>query len=195
MKAVTEVEGPAIALARDNIDTDIIIPARHLKTLERTGLGKFALEGLFGKGTPLDDPTMADAPIVVAGDNFGCGSSREHAVWALLDRGVTAVIAPGFSDIFSGNAFKNGLVTVVLPRAAVDRLMEVAADHPIRVDLDTMTVTTPLQDRFEFALDPFRRKCLMEGLDEVSLTLKADAAISAHEAKGDAPFLRAVPAL
>ncbi|MEF8393949.1 3-isopropylmalate dehydratase small subunit, partial [Escherichia coli] len=96
----------------------------------------------------------------IAGDNFGCGSSREHAAWALADMGVRAVIAPSFSDIFSGNAFKNGIVPVVLPQAAVDRLLEVARDQPIVVDLETMTVTTPFQDRFAFHLDPFRRRCL-----------------------------------
>ena len=184
MKGVSAVEGRAIPLGRANIDTDIIIPAAHLKTVSREGLGRFAFETLRAEpGNLFDDPPHAGAPILIAGDNFGCGSSREHAVWALLDMGIRAVIAPGFSDIFAGNAFKNGLVTAVLPQAAVDRLLDVAKDQPVRVDLETMTVTTPYQDRFEFALDPFRRECLMQGLDEIDLTLREEAAIAAYEAR------------
>ena len=116
-------------------------------------------------------------------ENFGCGSSREHAAWALLDLGITAVIAPSFSDIFSGNAFKNGILTVVLPQAAIDRLMEVAQTDPVHIDLETQTVTTPFQDRFEFEIDAFRKHCLLNGLDEVGLTLARDTAISAYENK------------
>jgi 3-isopropylmalate/(R)-2-methylmalate dehydratase small subunit len=119
--------------------------------------------------------------VLVAGDNFGCGSSREHAAWALADLGIKAVIAPSFSDIFSGNAFKNGIVPVVLPQDAVDRLVEVAKTDEITVDLETMTVTTPYQDRFPFELDAFRRQCLMEGLDEIGMTLAQDTAISKFE--------------
>ena len=132
-------------------------------------------------GNIFDDPAHAGSPILIAGDNFGCGSSREHAAWALADMGIGAVIAPSFSDIFSGNAFKNGIVTVVLPQEAVDRLLAVAKGQPITIDLETMTVTTPYQDRFAFALDPFRRQCLMEGLDEIGLTLARDTAISKFE--------------
>ena len=184
MKAVTSVEGRAIPLGRANIDTDIIIPAEHLKTISRGGLGRFAFEAIRAEpGNIFDDPAYAGAPILIAGDNFGCGSSREHAVWAMLDLGIRAVIAPGFSDIFAGNAFKNGLVTVALPKAAVDRLLAVAPAQPIRIDLETMTVTTPYQDRFGFALDPFRRDCLMQGLDEIALTLREEAAIAAYEAR------------
>ena len=141
----------------------------------------------------IDDPAYAGAPILIAGDNFGCGSSREHAAWALLDMGITAVIAPSFSDIFSGNAVKNGIVPVVLPQAAVDRLLEVAKDHPITVDLESCTVTTPFQDRFAFEIDPFRRECLMGGLDEVGLTLAMGARISAFEAgmAAERPWLAA----
>jgi 3-isopropylmalate/(R)-2-methylmalate dehydratase small subunit len=184
MKAVSAVSGRAIPLGRANIDTDIIIPAAHLKTIQRAGLGRFAFESIRAEpGNIFDDRASDGAPILIAGDNFGCGSSREHAAWALLDMGVKAVIAPSFSDIFSGNAFKNGLVAVALPQHAVDRLLDVARDHPITVDLDTMTVTTPLQDRFAFDLDPFRRQCLMEGLDEIALTLASEAAIRAYEAR------------
>ena len=182
MNPVRKVEGRAIPFGRKNADTDVIIPAEHLKTITRAGLGTHAFETVRREpGNVFEDPAYAGAPILIAGDNFGCGSSREHAAWALADMGVEAVIAPSFSDIFSGNAFKNGIVAVVLDDGAVARLMEVARDHPITVDLDTMTVTTPLQDRFAFAMDPFRRECLMGGLDEIALTLASEAAIRAYE--------------
>jgi 3-isopropylmalate/(R)-2-methylmalate dehydratase small subunit len=191
MKPVTAVEGRAFPLGRANIDTDIIIPAEHLKTIAREGLGRFAFETIRAEpGNLFDDPAHAGASILIAGDNFGCGSSREHAVWAMLDLGIKAVIASGFSDIFASNAFKNGLVAVELPQVAVDRLMAVATDQPIRVDLETMTVTTPYQDRFAFALDPFRRDCLMRGLDEIGLTLESEAAISAYERRPGADLLQ-----
>ena len=194
MTGVTAVEGRAIPLGRANIDTDIIIPAEHLKTIAREGLGQFAFETIRAEpGNVFDDPAHAGASILIAGDNFGCGSSREHAVWAMRDLGIQAVIAPSFSDIFDSNAFKNGLVAVALPQAAVDRLMVVARDQPIRIDLETMTVTTPFQDRFEFALDPFRRDCLMRGLDEIGLTLESEAAIAAYEARPGADLLQPVP--
>ena len=193
MTGVTAVEGRAIPLGRANIDTDIIIPAEHLKTIAREGLGRFAFETIRAEpGNLFDDPAFAGASILIAGDNFGCGSSREHAVWAMLELGIRAVIAPGFSDIFAGNAFKNGLVTVVLPQSEVNRLLAVAKDQPIRIDLETMIVTTPYQDRFAFALDPFRRDCLMRGLDEIGLTLESEAAIAAFEARPGADLLRPV---
>jgi len=193
MTGVTAVEGRAIPLGRANIDTDIIIPAEHLKTIAREGLGRFAFETIRAEpGNLFDDPAFAGASILIAGDNFGCGSSREHAVWAMLELGIRAVIAPGFSDIFAGNAFKNGLVTVVLPQSEVNRLLAVAKDQPIRIDLETMIVTTPYQDRFAFALDPFRRDCLMHGLDEIGLTLESEAAIAAFEARPGADLLRPV---
>lgn len=182
MEAITQVEGRAYPWGAKNIDTDIIIPAHWLKTTTREGLGKGAFESVRAEpGNIFDDPRYAGAPVLIAGKNFGCGSSREHAAWALGDMGVKAVIAPSFSDIFSGNAIKNGIVTVVLPQAAIDRLVEVAKDQPIAVDLETMTVTTPYQDRFPFDLDPFRRQCLMEGLDEIGMTLAQDTAISKYE--------------
>ena len=187
MQAVTTVHGPAYPWGAKNVDTDVIIPAHWLKTVTRAGLGRGAFETVRREpGNLFDDPRYVGAPILIAGDNFGCGSSREHAAWALADMGVTAVIAPSFSDIFSGNAVKNGIVPVVLPQEVIDRLLEVArADgqgaQPITVDLETMTVTTPFQDRFVFHLDPFRRRCLMEGLDEIGLTLAQDTAISKFE--------------
>ena len=182
MQPLAGVEGRAIPFGRKNVDTDVIIPAEWLKTITREGLGRGAFESVRAEpGNVFDDPAYAGAPILIAGDNFGCGSSREHAAWALLDLGITAVIAPSFSDIFSGNAFKNGIVTVVLPQDQVDRLMEVAREHPIAIDLETQTVTTPFQDRFTFEIDPFRKHCLVNGLDEVGLTLARDEAITRHE--------------
>ena len=182
MEPVTRVSGSAYPWGQKNVDTDVIIPAHWLKTIKRSGLGRGAFETVRAQvGNIFDDPRYAGSPILIAGDNFGCGSSREHAAWALADMGVRAVIAPSFSDIFSGNAFKNGIVAVVLPQEAIDRLLVVAEDQPVTVDLETMTVTTPFQDRFTFALDPFRRRCLIEGLDEVGLTLAKDTAISKFE--------------
>jgi 3-isopropylmalate/(R)-2-methylmalate dehydratase small subunit len=182
MNPVTTVSGTAYPWGAKNIDTDVIIPAHWLKTITRAGLGRGAFETVRAQpGNIFDDPAYAGAPILIAGDNFGCGSSREHAAWALADMGIQAVIAPSFSDIFSGNAFKNGIVPVVLPQEAVDRLLDVAKDQPITVDLETMSVTTPFQDRFAFELDLFRRDCLMNGLDEVGLTLARDEAIGAFE--------------
>jgi 3-isopropylmalate/(R)-2-methylmalate dehydratase small subunit len=192
MKPVTHIDGRAIPFGLKNCDTDIIIPAHWLKTISREGLGKGAFEAIRkDPANVFDDPEYAGAPILIAGDNFGCGSSREHAAWALLDMGVTCVIAPSFSDIFSGNAFKNGILAVELPQEAVDRLLEVAKTDPIHVDLEHQTVTTPFQDRFTFEIDPFRKECLLGGLDEVGLTLARDTAIADYEgrARAERPFL------
>ncbi len=183
MQAITQVSGRAIPFGRKNVDTDIIIPAKWLKTITREGLGRGAFEALREDPDNIfDSDEFKGAPILIAGDNFGCGSSREHAAWALLDLGITCVIAPSFSDIFSGNAFKNGILTVALPLEVIDRLLEVARTHPVTVDLETQTVTTPFQDRFAFDIDPFRKQCLIGGLDEVGLTLQQDAVIARHEA-------------
>lgn len=182
MKPIDKVSGRAIPLGLKNIDTDIIIPSHWLKTISREGLGKGAFETLRQKpGNIFEDPQYRDAPILIAGDNFGCGSSREHAAWALLDLGLTCIIAPSFSDIFGSNAFKNGILTVELPQEAIDRLLEVAATDPIDVDLEAQSVTTPFQDRFTFEIDPFRKHCLLGGLDEVGLTLAQDDTITRHE--------------
>lgn len=182
MEPVNHVEGRAYPFGMQNVDTDIIIPAEWLKTISRTGLGRGAFEVLRKEpGNVFDDPRYAGAPIIVAGDNFGCGSSREHAAWALIDMGVKAVIAPSFSDIFSGNAFKNGILTVVLPQEAINRLMEVAKTDLISIDLEHQTVTTPFQDRFSFEIDAFRKSCLIGGLDEVGLTMARGDAIGTFE--------------
>ncbi|WP_442864392.1 3-isopropylmalate dehydratase small subunit [Aurantiacibacter sp. MUD11] len=190
---VDQVEGRAIPFGRKNVDTDLIIPARWLKTVSREGLGQGAFEAVRADNPDniFDQPEFANAPILIAGDNFGCGSSREHAAWALLDMGVRAVIAPSFSDIFAGNAFKNGILTVALPQDQVDRLLEVAATDPITIDLESQTVTTPFQDRFAFDIDPFRKYCLLEGLDEVGLTLTRNEAIADYEQRlaADKPWL------
>ena len=183
MEPVSQVSGRAYPWGAKNIDTDVIIPAHWLKTITREGLGKGAFETVRAQaGNIFDDPRYAGAPVLIAGDNFGCGSSREHAAWALADMGIKAEIATSFSDIFSGNAFKNGIVAVVLPQEAIDRLVEVAKTDTVTVDLETMTVTTAFQDRFVFEMDSFRRQCLMQGLDEIGLTLARDTAISNYEA-------------
>jgi len=183
MKAITQLSGRAVPFGEKNVDTDVIIPAKWLKTITREGLGEGAFETVREQpGNVFDDPDYDGAPILIAGDNFGCGSSREHAAWALLDMGIRAVIAPSFSDIFSGNAVKNGIVPVVLRAEAVERLLDVAREgHELTVDLESGTVTTPFQDRFAFELDPFRRHCLMNGLDEVALTLERQDAIARYE--------------
>ncbi|QZD87598.1 3-isopropylmalate dehydratase small subunit [Qipengyuania psychrotolerans] len=194
MDKVSTIEGRAIPLGLKNIDTDVIIPAHWLKTVSREGLGKGAFETIRQTpGNPFDVEDFAGAPILIAGDNFGCGSSREHAAWAMLDLGLRAVIAPSFSDIFAGNAFKNGILAVELPQEQVDRLLEVAKVSPITIDLENQVVTTPFQDRFAFDIDPFRKLCLLEGLDEIGLTLKRDEAITTHEEQraGSLPWLDA----
>ncbi len=183
MTPVTTIEGRAYPFGRKNVDTDVIIPARWLKTITRAGLAKGAFETVRAEdGNVFDDPAYAGAPVLIAGDNFGCGSSREHAAWALDDMGVKAVIAPSFSDIFSGNAYKNGILTVVLPQAAIDRLMIVAAQgDPVHIDLEHQTVTTRFQDRYTFEIDAFRKSCLLNGTDEIGLTLASGAAIGNYE--------------
>ena len=185
MDTLKTVTGTAIPFGQKNVDTDVIIPAKWLKTITRDGLGAGAFETVREvEGNVFDDPAYQGAPILIAGDNFGCGSSREHAAWAIGDLGIRVVLAPSYSDIFSGNAVKNGILPVVLPQAAIDRLMEVAREgSPITVDLDTQTVTTEFQYRFPFDIDPFRKHCLLNGLDEVALTLERDQAIGSFETR------------
>ena len=195
MDKFTKLTGVAAPMPMINIDTDMIIPKQFLKTIKRSGLGVNLFDEMRydddGKEIPdfvLNQPAYRSSEILVAGDNFGCGSSREHAAWALDDLGIRVVIAPSFSDIFSSNAFKNGILTVVLPQQAIDRLMEVAqgpAGTPdeIHVDLEQQTVTTRFQDRFSFDIDPFRKHCLMGGLDEIGLTLGDADGIGVYEAK------------
>jgi len=192
MEAFRQLDGRAIPFGAKNVDTDVIIPSHWLKTITRDGLGKGAFETLRKDPDNLfDSAEFSGSPILIAGDNFGCGSSREHAAWALLDLGIKAVIAPSFSDIFSGNAFKNGILTVVLPQLAIDRLMDVAKTDPVHIDLENQVVTTPFQDRFPFEIDPFRKACLLDGLDEVGLTMARDTAITSYEneARDKLPWL------
>ena len=182
MTTRSPIEGRAYPLGLANVDTDLIIPASHLKTVSRSGLGTHAFETLRQvPGNLFDDPAYRGAPILIAGDNFGCGSSREHAAWALADMGIRAIIAPSFSDIFAGNAFRNGIATVVLDEFAVERLMDAAREHTLSVDLEALVVTSPTGDAFAFAMDSFRRECLLKGLDEIALTLASEPAIRAYE--------------
>jgi 3-isopropylmalate/(R)-2-methylmalate dehydratase small subunit len=189
LEPVTVIEGKAYPFGLKNVDTDVIIPAHWLKTISRAGLGRGAFETIRQDPDNLfDSADYKGAPILIAGDNFGCGSSREHAAWALGDLGIKAVIAPSFSDIFSGNAFKNGILTVVLPQEAIDRLMEVAKTDPIHIDLENQTVTTPFQDRFTFEMDGFRKHCLSNGLDEIGLTMAMGDKIGNYEKRAQAAW-------
>jgi len=184
MQPFTTVTGIAVPFGAANVDTDVIIPSRFLKTVTRSGLGRHAFDTIRADPANIFDSERNEgAPILIAGDNFGCGSSREHAPWALADMGFRVVIAPSFADIFSGNAYKNGLVLVVLPQAQIDRLMTAAADADITVDLDDQVVTTEYQDRFTFAVDPFRKAALLSGQDEIGLTLTMAPAIERYEAR------------
>jgi len=182
MTPFTRVEGRAYALPFSNIDTDVIIPAEHLKTVRRTGLGRHAFPALRATpGNVFDDPAYRGAPIIVALDNFGCGSSREHAAWALADLGVRAVIAASFSDIFAGNAFKNGIAAVELGHAEVEALLGAASEHSVSVDLERQMVTSSAGHEFHFTMDHFRRECLLGGLDEIAVTLLHEPDIRTYE--------------
>ena len=184
MQPFHTLTGIAVPFGAENVDTDAIIPSRFLKTVTRAGLGVGAFAVLREDPANIfDTPRNSGAPVLIAGDNFGCGSSREHAPWALADMGFRVVIAPSFADIFAGNAYKNGMLLVVLPQEQIDRLMEVAATEPLTIDLENQVVTTPFQDRFAFAVDPFRKQCLLGGLDEIGLTLTMGSDITAYEAQ------------
>lgn len=200
MQAFTTLTGLVAPLNRVNVDTDQIIPKQFLKTIKRTGLR----EGLFfdwrkqKDGSPdpdffLNQPRYQDATILLTRDNFGCGSSREHAPWALLDQGFRCVIAPSFADIFYNNCFQNGILPVVLTGEEVAMLFKEAAapGYRLTVDLAKQTVTTPCGTTFRFDVDPFRKDCLYRGLDSIGLTLQHEAAITAYEQrrKQDAPWL------
>ncbi len=176
-----------------NIDTDMIIPKQFLKTIARTGLGKNLFDEMryTDDGSEVSDfilnrPPYRDARIIVAGDNFGCGSSREHAPWAIADFGIRCVIAPSFADIFFNNCFKNGILPIVLPKADVEGLLEMTQDAEratLTVDLEAQTVTTVDGTVYRFEVDPFRKHCLTEGLDDIGLTLQKVDKISAYEAQ------------
>ncbi len=192
MEPVSTVRGNAIPIDRANVDTDAIIPAKYLKRIERTGYGPFAFEAW--RDDPsfiLNDEAYAGAPILLAGDNFGCGSSREHAVWAIQQMGVGAVISNNFADIFRNNSAKMGLLTVVLAREDVEHLMARAEELPsaeITVDLESQTVSTPEGWSRRFEVDPFVKRSLLEGLDDISLTMEHTDAIDEFES-GRAEYL------
>jgi len=193
MDKFTTLTGIAAPMPLVNIDTDMIIPKQFLKTIRRSGLGRnlfdemrYDAEGRERPDFVLNQPAWRQAQILVAGDNFGCGSSREHAPWALLDFGIRCVISTSFADIFFNNCFKNGILPVVLPQAAVDHLMEDArkgANARITVDLEAQTVTAADGTRFAFEVDPFRKHCLLHGLDDIGLTLEKAPAIAAYESR------------
>lgn len=210
MKRFTQLTGLVGPLPRANIDTDLIIPKQFLKSIKRTGFGKNLFDGwrYLDEGQPDQDceqrPLNPDfvlnksryqgISILVTKDNFGCGSSREHAPWALDDYGIRCIIAPSFADIFYNNCFKNGLLPIVLDAAVVDQLLSAIEQHPgyqLAVDLHSKTVTTPEQQVFSFQIDEFRRHCLLNGLDDIELTLQDADHIRAFEkqARQRSPWL------
>jgi 3-isopropylmalate/(R)-2-methylmalate dehydratase small subunit len=202
--------GLVLPLDRANVDTDAIIPKQYLKSIKRTGFGPTLFDGwrYLDPGEPgmdhgkrrvnpdfvLNQPRYAGASILLARDNFGCGSSREHAPWALMDYGIRVLVAPSYADIFYNNSFKNGLLPIVLDRATVDRLFEETAAMPgyrLTIDLAAQTVTTPTGEAFRFEIDAFRKHCLLHGLDDIGLTLQHVDAIRAYETRRrkEAPWL------
>ena len=201
MEKFTVLEGVAAPLHVINVDTDMVIPKQYLKTIKRTGLGK----GLFSEQRYKDDgsenpdfvlnkPAYRKAKILVAGDNFGCGSSREHAPWALLDFGIRCVISTSFADIFYNNCFKNGILPIKLPKEDIAKLMDDAergANAVITVDLVNQEIKGPDGGTVKFDIDPFRKQCLLEGLDDIGQTLQAAPAIDTYESahKSAQPWL------
>ncbi len=193
MDKFTTLTGVAAPINMINVDTDMIIPKNYLKTIKRTGLGQFLFAEMRYDEQAREKPDFVlnkapyrTAKILVAGQNFGCGSSREHAPWALLDFGISCVIAPSFADIFFNNTFKNGILPVRLPEARVNQLLRFLLELPgaeITVDLPAQTVRGPDGQVDPFEVDPFRKNCLINGLDDIGLTLQKEASISAYEAK------------
>ncbi|MDN5785492.1 3-isopropylmalate dehydratase small subunit [Pseudorhodobacter sp.] len=193
MTPFDKLTGVAAPMPLVNIDTDMIIPKQFLKTIKRSGLGanlfdemRFTQDGAEIPDFVLNQPAYRKAEIIVAGDNFGCGSSREHAPWALLDFGIRSVISTSFADIFYNNCFKNGILPIVMPENVVKVLMEDArrgANARITVDLEAQTVTTSDGQSFPFEVDAHRKHCLMNGLDDIGLTMEKAAAIDSYESK------------
>ena len=191
MDKFTTLTGIAAPLPLINIDTDMIIPKQFLKTIKRSGLGKnlfdemrFNSDGSENPDFVLNQPAYRETEILVAGDNFGCGSSREHAPWAIKDFGIKCVIAPSFADIFYNNCFKNGILPIALPQDVVDMLMkdaEKGANARMTVDLESQTITTSDGEVVTFEVDSFRKHCLLEGLDDIGLSLEKAASIDAFE--------------
>ncbi|MFN8487644.1 MAG: 3-isopropylmalate dehydratase small subunit [Caldilineaceae bacterium] len=192
MQPIQKITATAVPLRAENVDTDQIIPARFLTAVTKAGMG----DGLFSSWRynpdgspkpdfPLNQPEYKDGKILIAGRNFGSGSSREHAVWALTEYGFQSVITPGFADIFYNNSLKNGLLLVALPEATVNMLLDLVEEEPdtqITVDLASQTVTLPDGQKLGFDIDPFRKICLMEGVDDLGYIMKKTDALAAHEA-------------
>ena len=193
MDKFIKLSAVAAPLPMSNIDTDMIIPQSHLKTIKRTGLGKYAFsniryqdDGSEREDFVLNQPAYRSAEILVTGENFGCGSSREHAPWALKDFGIKCIIAPSFADIFYGNCFKNGLLPIKLPQETIDLLMDDAgrgANAIITIDLEAQTISGPDGGTVSFDIDPYKRHCLLNGLDDIGLTLEKKAVIEDYETK------------
>ena len=196
MDKFTTLTGVAAPMPMVNIDTDMIIPKQFLKTIRRSGLGvnlfdemRYDRDGNEIADFVLNRPQYRNAEVLVAGENFGCGSSREHAPWAIKDFGIRCVIAPSFADIFYNNCFKNGILPIALPQEVVDVLMkdaEKGENARMTVDLEAQTVTTSDGEVFAFEIDAFKKKCLIEGLDDIGLTLEKSAAIDGYEARARA---------
>ena len=193
MEKFTTLTGVAAPLPMVNVDTDAIIPKQFLKTIKRTGLSSGLFyelrtdrDGVVTGDFVLDRPAYKEAKILVAGDNFGCGSSREHAPWALLDAGIRCVISTSFADIFFNNCFKNGILPVTLPQADVDALMadaQMGANATVTVDLEAQTIARPNGETIAFEVEPFRKHCLLNGLDDIGLTFQKAASIDSFEAR------------
>ena len=193
MEKFTTLKGIAAPLDMINVDTDMIVPKQFLKTIKRSGLGanvfdemRFRPDGSEIEDFVLNLPDYRQSQILVAGDNFGCGSSREHAPWALLDFGFRCVIAPSFADIFFNNCLKNGILPIALPQAEVDKLMSDAKQGNgtvLTINLEAQTITRPNGETISFDVDPFRKNCLIEGLDDIGLTLKKSEKIDVFEAE------------
>jgi 3-isopropylmalate/(R)-2-methylmalate dehydratase small subunit len=205
MQKFDKLTGVAAPLAMINVDTDMIIPKQHLKTIKRTGLGKalfdemrYEADGSEKPDFVLNQPAYRKAQILVAGANFGCGSSREHAPWALLDFGIRCILAPSFADIFHNNCFKNGILPIPLPQETIDKLMDDArkgANAQLTIDLETQEIVRPDGEVIKFRIDDFRRHCLLNGLDDIGLTMQKGGDIAGYEARQSAaqPWLSMAP--
>ncbi|MDR1921687.1 MAG: 3-isopropylmalate dehydratase small subunit [Candidatus Adiutrix sp.] len=202
MEPFVTLKAVAAVLDRPNVDTDLIIPKQFLKRIERSGFGRFLFNDLRFKtdGTEnpdfiLNQPAYRGAGILVSRENFGCGSSREHAPWALMDYGFRAVISPSFGDIFKNNSFKNGLLPIELPAGRVSELMKLIGDNPgltLEIDLPAQAVRGPKGFRADFEIDAFRKELLLNGWDDISLTLKKEDLIQAYEEGHNRPWQAAV---
>ena len=198
MEKFNKLSGHAIPLRITNVDTDMIIPKQFLKTIKRTGLGEFLFyelrydqDGNKISSFALNQEQYKDASILIAGKNFGCGSSREHAPWSIADYGIKCIIAPSYADIFYNNCFKNGILPLVLPEDEVDTLMkdaEKGANSIIEVDLENQTIVSSDGEIFRFDVDPFKKHCLLNGLDDIGLTMEKENHITAYESKASQQF-------